>query len=86
MRMAGWRTSRAILRRGLALLCFHYNRHAENKAVSFICMSEDGVGPTGKLLTVWDRQENGTVVNIVDSLRRIGIKDVYKTFHEMKGG
>ena len=48
-----------------------------SEEVAAIDQSEDnGVSPTDKLLTVWDHQENGTVVNIVDSLRGIGREDV----------
>ena len=44
--------------------------------VAAIDQSTDGLSPTNKLLIIWDRLENGTVVNIVDSLRWIGRSDV----------
>ena len=44
--------------------------------VAAIDQSDDGLSCTDKLLTTWDRLENGTIVTIVDSLRGIGRSDV----------
>ena len=44
--------------------------------VAAIDQANDGLSCTDKLLTTWDRLENGTIVTIVDSLRGIGRSDV----------